>query len=250
MKHLFFVAFFLTPFLTNAQFNSSLDFVAGLDYSFRTLSAEASDSTLQSIIDSRNDRETAKLNWRTGFNYNKRLTGNIYLKTGVRLSNLGYKSEYTVAGIWPGEHDGNGQGNPIVTTDEFKFVYDYWFLELPIAARYELNNKKWSPFIEIGFAPSIFLTGRTEKTQNGETSISYGDPINTGTNTLHLSGFLSVGVNYTVNNNIQLFGQTSFRYHLTPLADTSITGNLYNYGIEFGARKRIGPLQPTELNND
>lgn len=230
----------LIPLVTFSQMNQSLDYVNGIDYSYRNLSTLSKDEIVVGIMESRDQKETGKLNWRIGFNYNQRLTRKLLLRTGLRFASVGYKGEKNTDLRWPNQHDGNG-GLVVDPTlpRELQLIYDYWFTEIPIVARYEISKEKLSPFVEIGLSPSIYMTTRTIS----RTDIGNNSDFNNGHahkfNRVHFVGFISLGLNYTISDKLQFFGQPAFRYHFTRLVDAPINEHLVNYGVEFGIRCKI-----------
>jgi len=162
------------------------------------------------------------------------------LKTGLRLAIIGYKGENRTGLRWGSEHDGMGGWvlDPTLP-HEIQLIDDYWFIELPIGARIRLNNKKLNPFFEFGVSPSIYLTTKTKIITDIDTSTKFNKNSQDEFNKIQMVGFISLGMNYYLNENIQIFGQPIIRYHLTKMADALINENLFNYGIEIGIRKRI-----------
>ena len=231
----------LLPVLGFTQSNSSIDFIGGIDYSYRHLTTNYDDIMLI-IIENRSGEEW-KLNWRTGFNYNRRLSNRMYLKSGLRFTNEGYKSKKTSDLRWGTQHD--GMGHWIDTPDDdlpgqIQYFYNNWFIEIPIALRYEFNEKKWTPFVEAGVSPSLFLTRRTATKTDLGTDIEYDNGEFYNFNKMHLVGFASFGINYSPNNKYQFFGQPAFRYHLTKLVGAPIGEHLFNIGLEIGVRRKLG----------
>ena len=62
--------FILIPTITFSQMNSSVDFIFGIENSYRTLKTSSEDPFIQGLIESRDGRESNIMNWRIGFNYN------------------------------------------------------------------------------------------------------------------------------------------------------------------------------------
>ena len=222
----------LIPVFGFSQINQSFDFVSGIEYSYRNLTTSSEDKSVKWILESRDNEESGKLNWRVGFNYNRRLTDKIFLRTGLRLASVGYKGEKIVLRWGSDDTDPN-------LPHEIQFVYDYWFAEIPIAGRFEMNRKKISPFFELGISPSIYLIQRTKTITDIKTETQFQNNNIDGFKKVHIVGFISFGVNYTINDKFQLFGQPIFRYHLTELVDAPIVEHLFNYGIEIGIRRKL-----------
>ncbi len=232
-------AFILCPIFAFAQFNSSIDFVGGLEYSYRNLKAPSGETMLIDKIEERDSKEEGKRNWRIGINYNKRLTNRFYLKSGIRLASVGYKGETFTGLRWPEEIGPDGYMPNPELPHEIQYIYDYRFVEVPIAGRYEFASGKLSPFFEAGISPSYYLTTRTKSITDLGTSISSQRGGTSSNRDFHLVGAISIGSNYTISDNYQVFGQVAYRYHFTELYEAPISEHLYNYGMEIGIRKKI-----------
>lgn len=231
----------LLPLLGFGQGKSSVDIVGGLTYGYRHLSSDQ--DTMASVISFRNDIDTGRLGYRFGLNYNRKVGKRIFLRLGARFASVGHRTKKTEL-RWPGEHDGQGGLEPDPSLPrEYHFVNEYRFLELPVAGRYEwINDNKCSFFVEAGVAPSIFLRWRTKAITNLETTTSYPDAEELGFqfNALHLVGLASVGLNYELSDRLQLFGQPTFRYHITNLRkDFPLNEQLLDAGIELGMRGKF-----------
>ena len=217
--------------------NSSWDIIAGVDYSNRFLYA-SSDSGLRDRLPDLNEFNQGKINWRLGGNYNKRLSENTYLKTGLRLASVGYV--YKTGDIqWGSEHNGNGGYEPDPDLESIRFSYDYWFMELPIAIRFEKNNNKLSPFLEVGISPSIYLASLlTKKLDTPKETVLKRENDSAPINNFQLVSTFAFGANYNYTEKLQLFAQPTFRFHLTQLFRTPIKTHLYSAGLEMGVRWR------------
>lgn len=236
MKVKFFVTLIsIIPIFGFSQINQSIDFISGIEYSYRNLTTSSEDEIVVGILENRDNKESGKLNWRIGFNYNLRLTNKIFFRTGLRLASIGYKGEKKTL-IWPSIPNGMGGYIP-PDVDEMQLVYDYWFTEIPIAGRYEINQGKLTPFFELGISPSIYMTTRTTSIINNKTDSDFqNDNI---FKKVHIVGFISFGLNYSFNDKFQIFGQPTLRYHVTKLVDAPIGEYLYNYGVEIGLRRKL-----------
>lgn len=225
------------PFMAISQFTSSLGLVVGSEFSYRHRHTSSNDPNIQ-FVSNAYGAETQKYNWRFGVNYNHKISPKLYLKTGIRFANVGYQRKITGL-IYGNQFDGNIFDPTIESADpsEVRFTYDHLFIEIPLIARYQFNKKKWSPFVESGMSSMILFDQSNEYSFRNTTSQS--DP-NVDYKTLHFAGSLSVGMNYTPSDYFQFFVQPIFRYHFTTLVnDVPIKENLFNYGIEFGVRRRL-----------
>ncbi len=220
------------------QFNTTLDVLVGPEYSYRFLTGPKNSL----LISSRNEGDSGRLNWRFGFNFNQRLNQKLVLKTGLRLAFIGYKGENKTGLKWGSEHDGMGGWTPDPTLPhEIQGNYNHWFIEVPIVGRYEFENEKFTPFIEVGLSPYYYLTTKRHIITDIYESTSFERNDFKDFKKIHLVASISCGVNYNLNETTQLFGQPIFRYHLTRLVGGSTLGEyLFNAGVEVGVRKRIG----------
>lgn len=215
------------PFLTYGQFsyNSSIDIVAGLDKNYLQNSTS----------------EASNLGYRIGINYNKKLGEKLFLKLGLRGVHISYESFKRTGLLWGSEVEaglemGTGPIFDPTLPHEVQYFYDYWFLEIPLAIRYELNKNRWSPFIETGLSPNLYLKSSfKEETDIGGRSFNENERVNK----IQLVASVSVGVNFAATESLQLFAQPIFRYHLTKLNDFANNEHLYNIGLEIGVRKRL-----------
>lgn len=228
------------PIFAFCQTAPSIDFITGIEYSYRFLkSTEPNVINIPDIVEIRKD-ETGKLNWRAGFNYNQPLANNLYLKTGLRLASIGYKGENNTDIQWPSENSGGTWVPDPSLPREVQLIWDYLFLEVPIAARWEMGAKKLTPFIELGVAPTLLLTTRTTTKTDLGRETQFGSNESSNFNRVHLTSIAAFGFNYAINDHLQLFGQPTMRYHITNLSKSSIQEHLFNYGIELGLRKKLG----------
>ncbi len=219
------------PYAGMAQHDSSIDIIGSVDYGYRYLKTSNSDQQYQDIINTVNEIEIGSVNWRAGFNYNHQLARSFYIKSGLRFAQTGYKTKRRNL-VWP---DG-------MTVNESQLFFDYLFIEIPIVGRWEFNQKKLSPFVELGVAPSIFLTYKTTSVLNDTKTTTFHDEYNGASfNPIHIVGIFSFGVQYAINDRYKIFAQPSFRFHLSPTtSSTIIKEQLYNYGLEFGVRRVFG----------
>lgn len=120
---------------------------------------------------------------------------------------------------------------------ELGLTYSYYFLEIPIAIRYEMGEKQLKPFIETGISPSIYLFNQNDNDFNDSELIGLGNAPSSNFNIGHIVGQFSLGLNYEPSSKIAFFAQPIFRYHFTPLVDAPIDEYIYNIGLELGIRK-------------
>ena len=236
MKYKLATLLFLTfTSLMYAQHNSSIDFVGSLDYSFRFFNYSGDDDLWASFAEDRNVKEEVKSNWRYGLNYNKRLKNNLFLKTGLRLGSVVYNEHVTSI------VDIDNQEGPVTVElhRDLQFIYNYIFIEIPVMARWEWNANNWSPYIEAGLSPHIYLTNRERQIVDIENEVYWSRNGDGNIHNFQFVASLSFGLNYQLNHNLQIFAQPVGRYHITSLGKGPVKERLWSVGLEVGVRKGL-----------
>jgi hypothetical protein len=93
--------------------HSSIDLIGGVEYSYRHLIVTYENDTLSADEKmERDEGETGKVQWRAGFNYNRRLAPKVFFKTGLRVAGIGYNGLNYTDVRWPDEFDEQGNWTP------------------------------------------------------------------------------------------------------------------------------------------
>lgn len=227
------------PFILVGQIKSSISTIIGVDYSYRVLQNTSNESVVKAIYTARQNREIGKLNYRIGFNYNRKISEKLWSESGFRLASIGYKDKKLTDFRWASEYDPNtGTWQPDPTLPhESQLKYDNLFLEVPIGFRYVLGNHKLKPYVTFGLSTNIYLITRTKYVTD------IGSQTRSGNShffrRINFSANIGVGFEYAVSENYQIFTQPSFRYYFTKLANAPIKEFLYNFGVEVGLRKKL-----------
>lgn len=228
----------LLPIVGLGQGTSSFDFIVGVENSHRyNLNSNRFNSISLEVnsYGARSEYELKKKGWRIGFNYNRTLFESWQLKLGFRIANGGFlgpqlndvELQVQQAGV-------SGSSAGPVLVDRFQKRYNFYFLEIPLAARYEFNDAKFSPFVEYGIAPNILIGSQvTEITNNSKKNVQMEDLTR-----VHMVAFISAGFNFHYNEGGTIFFQPIYRYHFTTLqVNSSWEDHLYNFGFELGLRR-------------
>lgn len=247
-----FVIFLLGFSTASAQFPYSIDLMLGVEYSYRDLKVTEDADRLDPDILAMNlalrDGETSKRNIRFGININKFLDDRFYFKTGFRYASVGYNGEKQTDIRWPSETDSNGNYTPDPNLyHENQFIYNYRYLVIPGIFRYHITEGRLAPFIETGLSLHIYahtkrktineFETRTERYNDGEANAD-----------LTSVGSISLGFEYLLDHSHALFVQGIGRYHFSPRRrNATVQERLYNYGLEFGIRKRMGKHRITRV---
>ncbi|MFK7776198.1 MAG: outer membrane beta-barrel protein [Saprospiraceae bacterium] len=235
MKKILFLIFFFPIFLWS---QSKIEILSSLDYSYR-------DFGNSGIVQSIRSSEIGKLNYHFDINYNQQLREKLWLKIGLGFSSMGYKTKNKEI---IGRIDEQGNYDPYFSSGEFlQTKYDYHFLEIPIALRYEFLQNKIKPFIEIGITTNYYLQSTVRFFKNGD-KIGSEKERREEINQIQFAPTLSFGLSYEINEKWELVAQPNFTYHVTKnykeSADLSLSNgllkeHLWSAGISFGMRMNL-----------
>jgi hypothetical protein len=218
----------LFPIFLSGQTKASIGGMIGVDYTYRVIKSFP-------IFDA----ETPKIGYRIGGNYHRKLTGKVWLESGLRLAFQGYNGPKLKNRTWGSEF------NPttgVYTRDpslphEVQNIYDYLFLEIPIGIRYELAEKKLKKYIAFSLSPNVYLTTKVKTITDLFTKEDFQQTY--GVNKVTVSANIGFGFEYSINDRFQAFAQPSFRFHFTKFGNGLVGEYLYNGGVELGFRKNL-----------
>jgi len=193
------------------------------DICFRTLKNNYGSSTSDGFIKMSNENETVKVGFTTGLNVCFNLKKFIALETGIQYSNKGYQTKFK--DLIFGQPDPNAP-------NKAKFIYNFHFIDIPLKANFTIGKKKVRFFTSVGVTTNIFIketqtsvlvySDRTDKKTN-PTSFDY--------KRVNISPTISVGIDYKINNRMNLRVEPTFRYGVLKIIDAPVTGYLYNGGL-------------------
>lgn len=179
--------------------------------------------------------------YRVGANFNFRIFEKVMFKTGIRYANVG--DNFFMDDLrWPSEIGPNGFEPDPTLPRYINLITKHRYIEIPLIVRYEIANKKFSPFVEFGLSPHLYVNTKTINKTNFTSSSVVRDysELADGFNKLQLAAVLSVGANYNANKTIQVFAQTTLRYNINRLTENENSLRYYSVGLEFGVRKMFG----------
>ncbi len=180
---------------------------------------------------------------RIGFNYYKRFSKGLSLKTGLHLSNRPTKTKKTISSIIElAFFYDTLTGQTIfeeryVNNTEVSYSNNF-FIEVPLNFKFDLNQNKLRPFFELGFSTSIYWKSKIKTTLEDQTSISW-NRLKEHRKLIILTNF-ALGLSYQVNDN--------YAINLTSFSQLDIKGvqgregrtqNIL-YGLRIGLQKTIG----------
>lgn len=233
MKYLLFFTSILFSTVVFSQKDMSIDIVGSFDYTNTTNSNQTFTGS--------NTGWKGIFTYRAGANFNFRIFEKVMFKTGFRYANLG--DSFFIDDLrWPSEIGPNGfQPDPSLPR-YINSVTKHRFIEVPLIFRYEINNKKFAPYFEVGLAPHIYINTKSLYETNLESSSETSDFSESISdfNKLQIAAVVGFGVNYKIRERSQLFAQPTLRYNLHRISDNPNDDRLISIGIEFGYRMLFG----------
>ncbi|MGC4103306.1 outer membrane beta-barrel protein [Ferruginibacter sp.] len=231
MKH--FLAFItaLVSLTATAQQKNSSSTLLGLsfspDHSFRTLVYHSGDAPTDLVIKSRNDNELAKFGYTAGLNVYFKCSRRVGFETGIQYANKGYQTKEQQLVYAPPD-------NTLPSTQKINYTYQY--IGIPLKLKLHFGTGQLQFNTGLGFVTSILLNAKENITYgylNG-TSQKKSSSSTSGFKKLDFSPVISAGVNYQLNNKLQLFAEPSFRYNVLKTKDASISEHLWSAGLNVG----------------
>lgn len=197
------------------------------DICYRTLTNNDGDTLTNSLIDARNENETPKFGYTTGFNVWVHIKYLPLIETGIQYSNKGYQIP-TYDLVW-------SQPDPTLPV-RAKYIYGFHYIDIPLKAKFSFGKKRVHFFATAGITTNIFLketfTGVLEypdgKKERGTSTIKYYNY-----RRINFSPTVSIGIGYEINNRTIIKVEPTFRYSILKIIDAPITGYLWNGGINF-----------------
>jgi len=193
------------------------------DICYRTLKNNSGSSTGDLYIKLYNENETVKVGYTAGLNICFNIKKFFGLETGIQYSNKGYQTKL-IDLIF---------GQPVPSSpNKGKFIYNFHYIDIPLKANFTIGKKKVRFFTSVGVTANIFIKGtQTSVLVYSDRSDKKTNPTNFDYKKLNISPAISVGIDYKINNRMNLRVEPTFRYGVLKIIDTSVTGYLYNAGL-------------------
>ena len=215
------------------------------DYCFRTLGNKYGGSTISYIIDLRDTTEIPKISFTAGLNICYNFSTHLGIEAGLQYSNKGYGGknlELTFGDAidpryYP--YTSTTSAGPVPT--KVKFIYNYIYLDIPIRAIYSFGEKRIHGVASFGVATNILI----KATQTSILEYDNGDVKRQTSNqqenfnSLNISPFVSLGVDYRISNKINLRVEPTLRYGILTIIDAPITANLWNAGLNISCYYQV-----------
>lgn len=193
------------------------------DICFRTLKNDDGSSSSNLVITQRNALEIAKIGYTTGINACFNIKTFLAVEAGIQYSNKGYRTKkYDLVFAQP------GQSFPQQT----KNIFSVHYIDVPLKVKYILGKKRLRFLGGIGLVTNIFLKEMVTKyyyysdhTDKKRTATGFNY------NTINLSSVVSIGIDYKINNRMNLRLEPTFKYSLLKMTPTPVVPYLYNAGL-------------------
>lgn len=229
---IFLIAMSVSAVAQNNSTNQQKSFVFGFsfspDYTYRTLKTDIDD---MGFIDMRDELESARFGFTTGLSVKYILNHRWVLESGLQYADRGDKIETEDTDyIFP--EDGS---DPFVP-EKSKSINHYYYLGVPLKANFYLVNKNVKVFLSAGLSFDFFSGSKVKQvyTYEGETIKSSYSEENVDFNGINYVGLAGFGVEYAINNKLELRLEPIVRYSFSSLTTyTDIKTYLYSAGINF-----------------
>lgn len=196
------------------------------DVAFRTLKTNNDNPSGEVIIEQRNKIETIKLGYTTGLNACYNINNFLGLESGIQYSNKGYQTK---------KQDLIFENPDPTLPEKSQFIYNLHYIDIPLKVNFTAGKKKVRFFTSAGLTANIFI----KKTQT--TIFVYSDrternanPSNFDFNRINISPTASIGIDYKINERMNLRVEPTFRYGVLKIIDSPVTGYLYSGGLNIG----------------
>jgi Outer membrane protein beta-barrel domain len=198
------------------------------DYNNRILRNNDGAGTSGLIIDLRNKRETGRLGFTTGVNICFNFTKNMGFETGIQYSGKGYQiPTYDLVYAVP---------DPTAPV-RAKFVYRYHYIDIPLKINITKGNGKLRFIAAAGITTNILIrameTTILEYAYNSKRDeMTSESPYNF--KNINISPTISLGIDYRINDKMNLRAEPTFRYGLLKNINAPIAEHLWNAGLNMG----------------
>jgi hypothetical protein len=193
------------------------------DLCFRTLKDNENSATSNIIMKYNKERETFKVSYTAGLNVSYNIKKSIGIETGIQYSNKGFQTKLDKA-------------VPLVpdptNPDKFKYIFNYHYLDFPLKVNFTFGENKVRFFSSAGITTNLFLKQiQTNVYRYSDRTIRTSNPTIYDYKKVNLSPTISIGIDYKINEKMNLRIEPTFRYGVIAISDDPITYYLYNGGL-------------------
>lgn len=198
------------------------------DVCYRTLKNMDGEYDTDLNIITHNSIEIPKIGFTGGINVAINFTRFFGIETGIHYSDKGYQTK--VLELTP-----PGGGPDPSAPDKIRYNYHFHYIDIPLKFYFTVGKKKVRFLATGGITTNIFIdetqtitrfyTTRTES-ETTDTEFDY--------NRINLSPTIGLGIDYKINQRMNLRIEPVFRYGILKIIDAPMTGYLYNAGLNIG----------------
>jgi hypothetical protein len=202
------------------------------DFCFRTLKENDGSYSANQLLKTRNNNEMAMFAYSAGLLFYFNPTDNFAWETGIQYAHRGYQTKKLKLMY---EQPGPTEPESMNTT------YDYYYIDMPLIATFIFGKSKLRFLTSVGFSTNILIE------ENQSMTFQYADgrkKSNTsGTDyknrKLNISPQVSIGIDYKVNDKINIRLEPTFRYGILNTANTPVAAYLLSAGLNTGLSCRL-----------
>lgn len=229
MKYIISLYFVFLSFLSIGQSKKTIDLSCGIAYTDILITGE------DKFANALNDGINSDYGYSVGIGINRKLSDYVYLKSGLKLTTIGTKSDLNTDIKFPHNND----TLPVNEPNRVQLFFQNYYLEIPIILRYEFKNK-YLPYVEFGLSPHIYVKQRIKQVTDLDTKIRYDSNYNGKIyNRIVFISSLSLGYNFTYSDKYILFSQFTYKIGVINLKEKhikSITYRPISIGFDIGGR--------------
>jgi hypothetical protein len=201
------------------------------DICYRELKNNNGSQSSDKIISNRDEREKASFGFTTGLNACYDINRVLSIEAGIQFSQKGYRIPPYDLFVYP------PMFNPPVTAE---IAYRYTYIDIPVRANILLGNRKIRFIGSAGVVANFFIK------ETSKSIVYYADDskkVSKGNSkefeNWNFSPMISAGINYCINQQMNLRIEPTFRYGVMKIIDQPITAYLYNAGLNIGYYVRL-----------
>ncbi len=205
------------------------------DYCFRTLKNNDGSSSSDFVLKWRNENETSKLGYTTGLKIIFNLNKNIGIGAGIQYSNKGYQinMQDLTYGSMVDPRTGFAYNTPGSKITSAKFIYNYYYIDVPLNVNFSFGKKKIRFVTSAGFSTNVFIKETTTSIfeyDNGAHDKNT-QPTTYTYNTVNVSPFVSAGIDWRFSSRNNFRIEPTIRYGVLKIIKAPVTGYLWNAGL-------------------
>lgn len=237
MKQVLFFFFVLTSISSYGQETPASDFKRfqiGVNFSpdvaYRLLAVEKGANIPPSFAKNFDTLEIPKFGYTGGITFCYNIKSFVGIEVGVQYSNKGYQSKKQNL---LDSMSLNNHGQLELFYISSKYAYNFHYIDIPVKVNFTVGKKKVRFFSSVGLVTNILVkatyTSIIEKGSNTKTSTTDKFPVDF--NRVNFSPMLSLGIDYKINDRMNLRVEPTFRFGVLKHTNTPAYNYLYSGGI-------------------